>query len=227
MPNRYKVFLIDSDEEITSPLKAFLEKSGYEVMVDTNAETGIEKAVEFSPQLILIEVKLPGLDGVEACIEIRRKQKLNKSIIAFYTNNREDYSQIAAFNAGADDYINKPLNPRVLAQRIKALLRRYFADYKINTENSVGNIRIDREKYLIFKQGEEISLPRKEFELMALLATNPKKVFTRQEILSKVWGYEYNAKNRTIDVHIRKLREKLGDDYISTIKGIGYRLITK
>jgi two-component system, OmpR family, alkaline phosphatase synthesis response regulator PhoP len=222
---RCRILLIDRDEELTNSLKNQLEKEAYEVLVVRSAEKGIEAAMIFNPHLIITEIKLQGMDGVEACIELRKRQKLRKSIIAFYTSVQEDYSQIAAFNAGADDYIRKPVNLRVLVHRIKALIKRYFSSYKVNDISKItGDIRIDREKFLLYKQDNEIVLPRKEFELIALLATDPKKVFSRNEIMLKVWGHEYEPKNRTIDVHIRKIREKVGEEYIKTVKGVGYRL---
>jgi two-component system, OmpR family, alkaline phosphatase synthesis response regulator PhoP len=223
MENKYKILLIDNDTAKLEPHFQLINGKGYRLFIAKNAEEGIRVASEIQPQLILIDINLPGMDGVEACIEFRRKQKLDRPIIAIFTTRTEDYSQIAAFNAGADDYIIKPISPRVFLYRIKALLRRYFADYRPEVEKNLGGLVIDRERYLILKEGQEILLPRKEFELLSLLAANPSKVFTRQEILSNVWGYEFEQKNRTIDVHIRKLREKLGDNYIATIKGIGYR----
>jgi two-component system, OmpR family, alkaline phosphatase synthesis response regulator PhoP len=223
--NKHKILIIDNPQEDYSTLTPLLHKSGFEVFLSNSAENGIAMVDEVSPHLILIEIILQGIDGVEACLELRKKQKLNKSIIAICTSRKDDYSQIAAFNAGADDYIFKPLAPRVLLHRIKALMRRYYSDYKTPENfNIIGNLKIDREKYLIYKDSNEIVLPRKEFELLSLLISKPEKVFTRNEILSKVWGYEYENGNRTIDVHVRKIREKLGENYIATIKGVGYKL---
>ena len=221
--DKYRILLLDCDLAILEDTKAMLEKSGYEVKICQNANSGIEQALYFLPHLILLEIKLVGIDGVETCIELRKKQKLNKSIIAFYTNKSEDYSQIAAFNAGADDYLVKPVSSKVLLQRIKALLQRYYADYKSPEKTyTLGDLVINPEKYVIYKNGVKVNLPRKEFELLSLLVSIPGKVYSRQEILSKIWGDQFESKSRTIDVHIRKLREKIGDKYITTIKGIGY-----
>lgn len=161
------------------------------------------------------------MDGVETCQELRQLPTLQKSLIAFYTARNEDYSQIAGFSAGADDYMIKPVKPNVLLLRIKALLKRN-KPRQLSTVIQSGNIRIDRERYIVFKGNEEIILPRKEFELLALLLTAPRKVFTRQDIYREIWGAEFGDKNRTIDVHVRKLREKIGDQFIKTIKGVGY-----
>jgi two-component system, OmpR family, alkaline phosphatase synthesis response regulator PhoP len=226
--DRHKILLIDNDLSVQESVSETLSKAGFDLTAESSAEAGIKTAAEIKPKLILIDILLPGMDGVEACIELRKKQKLHKSVIAFYTSRTEDYSQIAAFNAGADDYIIKPVSPRVLIHRIRALLRRFYADYKTpELHVHTGDLKLDRDKYILYKKGEEIFLPRKEFELLSLLSSVPEKVFSRSEILSKVWGYEYETSNRTIDVHIRKLREKVGNRYILTVKGIGYRFNPK
>ena len=180
------------------------------------------------PDLILMDIMMPEMDGVEACRNLRMNPDFNNTIIAFLTARNEDYSQIAALDGGGDDYITKPIRPRVLVARIKALLRRGERVEKSATNNLnqivIGNLIIDREKVQVTKDGEVIDMAKKEFELIYLLASKPGKVFTREEIFSKIWGPEIIVGNRTIDVHIRKLREKLGDHYIKTLKGIGYKM---
>jgi two-component system alkaline phosphatase synthesis response regulator PhoP len=174
--------------------------------------------------LIILDVMMPEMDGLEACENIRKIPELQDTIITFLTARSEDYSQVAGFDAGADDYIAKPIKPKVLVSKVKALLRRLKDDTKTSSTLNVGNIEINREEYKIINNGKEIILPRKEFELFYLLATKPGKVFTREEILDKVWGNEVVVGGRTIDVHIRKLREKMGDDFFKTIKGVGYKI---
>lgn len=201
------------------------ESEAFNVVCATSGREGIEIARRFQPHLILLDIIMPGMDGVETCQEMRQLPVLQKSLIAFYTARNEDYSQIAGFSAGADDYIIKPVKTNVLILRIKALLKRNKSR-QLSTVIQSGNIRIDRERYMVFKGNEEIILPRKEFELLALLLTAPRKVFTRQDIYREIWGAEFGDKNRTIDVHVRKLREKIGDQFIKTIKGVGYSFET-
>lgn len=201
------------------------ESEAFNVVCATSGREGIEIARRFQPHLILLDIIMPGMDGVETCQEMRQLPVLQKSLIAFYTARNEDYSQIAGFSAGADDYIIKPVKTNVLILRIKALLKRNKSR-QLSTIIQSGNIRIDRERYMVFKGNEEIILPRKEFELLALLLTAPRKVFTRQDIYREIWGAEFGDKNRTIDVHVRKLREKIGDQFIKTIKGVGYSFET-
>lgn len=224
MNRNFKILLIDTDSEIIATVTAALESEGFTVISSTNSRQAIQFAIDELPQLVLVDVLMPELDGIDICIELRNKPELENTLIVFHTERNEDYSQIAAFNAGADDYIIKPVKPRVLVSRLKALLKRHSSHQaEIDTSKLTG-LTIDRERYLIFLEGAEIILPRKEFELLSLLSTSPRKVFTRKEISQLIWGYEIYSKNRTIDVHIRKLREKLGDKYIKTIKGIGYSL---
>jgi two-component system alkaline phosphatase synthesis response regulator PhoP len=225
MPNSdYKILLIDTDEEVIGATESALTAEGFKVFVSRNSRDAIHIAENEHPQLVLVELLMPELDGIDICIELRNKEELADTLIVFHTERNEDYSQIAAFNAGADDYIIKPVKARVLISRLKALLKRHSASNQEADKKQVAGLTIDRERYLIFKDGEEIVLPRKEFELLSLLSTSPRKVFTRKEISQMIWGYEIYSKNRTIDVHIRKLREKLGEKYIKTIKGIGYSL---
>jgi len=219
---KIKILLVDDEPDILEFLSYNLKKEGYEVSTASNGNDAIKIAEKEIPQLIILDVMMPGLDGIETCTEMRKLPRLNNSVIAFLTARNEDYAQIAGFDAGADDYINKPIKPKVLISRVKALLRR-----SSSTENmeltEVGGLKIDREKYLVRRGDEEIIFPRKEFELLALLMSKPGKVFTRDEILNKVWGGDVIVGDRTIDVHIRKLREKLGDEYIKTVKGVGYK----
>ena len=181
-----------------------------------------EIAEKQNPDLIILDVMMPEMDGIETCSEMRKISKLKNTLIAFLSARNEDYTQIAGFDSGADDYITKPVKPKVLVSRVKALLRR-AGDKTESNIIEVGGLQIDREKYLVRKDNEELIFPRKEFELLALLASKPGRVFTREEILNKVWGGDVIVGDRTIDVHIRKLREKLGDDFIKTVKGVGYK----
>lgn len=188
----------------------------------------IETAKKIMPELIILHLKLSDMDGTEACFELRNTHGIKQPFVLVYSEEKEEFVQVEAYKAGADDYFFRPASSRLIAHKIKAILNRIQAKKIENNSGdvSVGDLKIDREKYLLFKKGERVILPRKEFELLALLSSKPKKVFTRQEIQEKVWGYEMDLKNRTIDVHIRKLREKLGDEYIVTVKGIGYKLET-
>lgn len=220
----FKILIIDTDKETVATIQNILQTEGYSVLIAVKSREAIELAKETKPHLIILEMLMPELDGIDICIELRQKPELIHSLIVFYTDRDEDYSQIAAFNAGADDYIIKPVKQRVLISRVNALLKRHpLNQEKVITNESIG-LTIDRERYLVFVDGKEIVFPRKEFELLALLSASPRKVFTRREISHLIWGYEFTAKNRTIDVHILKIREKLGGRYVKTIKGVGYCL---
>jgi two-component system alkaline phosphatase synthesis response regulator PhoP len=219
------ILIIDDEEDIRELLKYNLKKEGYLVEVAENGEVGLALMKESQPDLILLDVMMPGMDGIEVCDAIRSTPGFQQTLICFLTARNEDYSQIAGLDSGADDYVSKPVRPKVLISRINALLRRKGM---LSTEETVNkDLVINREKYIIEKSGEVIHLPRKEFELLALLASRPDYVFERDVILEKVWGSEIVVGDRTIDVHIRKLREKIGDDYIKTIKGIGYKFVEK
>lgn len=224
-----KILLVDDEQDILEFLSYNLRKEGYEVFTSNNGKKAVEIAKEVKPHLIILDVMMPDLDGIETCREMRAIDDLKDSVITFLTARGEDYSQIAGFDAGADDYITKPIKPRVLTSRVQALLRRYNPNGKTAKSTGsantikVGHITIDREAYLINNDGTDIQLPKKEFELLALLASKPGKVFTRDEILKIVWGDDVVVGDRTIDVHVRKLREKLGEDYIKTVKGVGYK----
>ena len=222
MDRTEKILLVDDDPDILDILKYNLSKEGYQLDIAKNGKQAIEKAKDFLPDLILLDVMMPEMDGVEVCREIREMSELKDVLIAFLTARGEDYSQIAGFEAGADDYISKPIKPRVLTSRIKGLLRRKEKEAELSIRE-VGGLQIDREKYIVINGENELVLPRKEFELLDLLASKPGKVFTREKIMSRVWGNEVVVGDRTIDVHIRKLREKLGDKKIETVKGVGYK----
>jgi two-component system, OmpR family, alkaline phosphatase synthesis response regulator PhoP len=217
-----KILLVDDEPDILEFISYNLAKEGFEVYTSSNGKEAIKLAKQERPQLIILDVMMPDLDGIETCRVIRETPELKGVLVAFLTARNEDYSQIAGFDAGADDYINKPIKPRVLVSRVKALLRRQGVSAGEDVLE-VDGFSIDREKYLIVKDGKNINLPKKEFELIALLASRPGKVFTREDILKNVWGDDVVVGDRTIDVHIRKLREKLGDAYIRTIKGVGYK----
>jgi two-component system alkaline phosphatase synthesis response regulator PhoP len=218
-----KILLVDDEPDIIEFLSYNLKKEGYQVFTALNGKDAIVLAKKELPHLILLDVMMPELDGIEVCRELRSSKGMENTVIAFLTARSEDYSHIAGFEAGADDYINKPIKPRVLISRIKALLRRTPAGHMSDDKIELGGLRIDRESYLVIHNGNELSLPRKEFELLSLLASRPGKVFGRDEILDRVWGGDVIVGDRTIDVHIRKLREKIGDDFIRTVKGVGYK----
>ena len=220
-----KILLVDDEQDILEIVGYNLTQEGYQVITASNGKEAIFKAKKELPQLIIMDVMMPEMDGIEACETIRRIPELQDTIITFLTARSEDYSQVAGFDAGADDYIAKPIKPKVLVSKVKALLRRLKSDDAVSSSTLiVGNIEINREEYKINKGGEIMVLPKKEFELFYLLATKPGKVFTREEILDRVWGNEVVVGGRTIDVHIRKLREKIGDDFFTTIKGVGYKI---
>ncbi|MDA9056583.1 response regulator transcription factor [Flavobacteriaceae bacterium] len=220
-----KILLVDDEPDILEILSYNLSAEGYQISTASNGIEAVKKAKKHQPHLIIMDVMMPEMDGIEACEKIRTLPELKNTIITFLTARGEDYSQVAGFEAGADDYITKPIKPKVLVSKIKSLLRRLNdAAPKVNSEvMSIGDLTIDREAYKIISKGVEIVLPRKEFELLSLLASKPEKVFKRDEILDKVWGNEVVVGGRTIDVHIRKLREKIGDDSFKTIKGVGYK----
>ncbi len=222
--NKIKILLVDDEPDILDFVSYNLKAEGYKVHTASSGRSGVSKAREVKPDLILLDVMMPEMDGIEACDHIRRLPGLEHTIIAFLTARGEDYSQVAGFEAGADDYITKPVKPKVLMSRIKALLRRRPApEQEVPGKIEFKDLIIDPERYHVELQGSVIELPRKEFELLSLLASKPGKVFTREEIMDRIWGTVVIVGGRTIDVHIRKLREKIGDDRIKTIKGVGYK----
>ncbi|GAB4253164.1 MAG: response regulator transcription factor [Vicingaceae bacterium] len=224
--NTPKILLVDDEEDILEFIGYNLKKEGYDVYLTQSSSEALKLASEIIPDLILLDVMMPEMDGIETCTELRKNPKLNQTLIAILSARNEDYSQVAGLDAGADDYITKPIKPRLLISRVKAILRR-----KPNTsedadkESVVGNIVLNRESYTIINKGEEFNLPKKEFELLSLLMSKPGKVFTRDAILEKIWGGDVIVGDRTIDVHIRKLREKVGSETIKTIKGVGYKFV--
>ena len=221
-----KILLVDDEPDILEIVSYNLSAEGYEVFTAKNGVEGVAKAKKKNPHLIILDVMMPEMDGIEACEVIRNTPGLENTIITFLAARGEDYSQVAGFDAGADDYITKPIKPKVLVSKVKALLRR-LKDEQPEVEDvvKVGDIIINREEYKIVNAGKEIILPRKEFELLSLLTSKPSKVFKREVILDKVWGNEVVVGGRTIDVHIRKLREKIGDHHFKTVKGVGYKFV--
>ncbi|NQV77074.1 MAG: response regulator transcription factor [Lutibacter sp.] len=221
-----KILLVDDEPDILEIVGYNLKNEGYKVYTAKNGIEAVKTAKEVIPHLIILDIMMPEMDGIEACEKIRNTKGLENVLITFFTARGEDYSQVAGFDVGADDYITKPIKPKLLISKIKALLRRIMVSEEISTETvTVGEIIIDREEYVVIKNGVKLSLPRKEFELFSLLASKPGKVFKRDDILDSVWGNEVVVGGRTIDVHIRKLREKIGDDYFKTIKGVGYKFV--
>lgn len=220
-----KILLVDDEPDILEIVGYNLTAEGYQVITAENGIEAFKKAKKERPQLIILDVMMPEMDGIEACEQIRKIPDLSETIITFLTARGEDYSQVAGFDAGADDYITKPIKPKVLVSKVKALLRRIKDEEVTDSIMKVGGLIINREEYKITHKGQEIVLPRKEFELLSLLASKPGKVFKREEILDKVWGNEVVVGGRTIDVHIRKLREKIGDKSFKTIKGVGYKFV--
>lgn len=219
-----KILIVDDEPDILEFIKYLLEREDYQVETASNGTEAIQKSKSFKPELILMDVMMPVMDGIEACRQIKLHPESKNTFIMFLTARSEEYSEIAGFEAGADDYINKPVKPRVLLSRIKAILKRgKNPDYEQVTL-TIGDLIIDRTSYSVSVEGKKMVLPKKEFDLLFLLATKPGKVFTREKILSEVWGDDVYVVDRTIDVHIRKIREKIGEKLISTIKGVGYKL---
>jgi two-component system, OmpR family, alkaline phosphatase synthesis response regulator PhoP len=222
----FKILCVDDEPDILEILKYNLSNEGYNVSTAKDGELAIKEAKESLPNLIIMDVMMPNMDGIEACEILRKDQKFNDTIIMFLSARGEDFSHVAAYEAGADDYVTKPVKPKVLLSKVKSLLRRSkkVLDSEIN-QIEFENIKIDRETYRVYVSGESINLPRKEFELLYLLASKPDKVFKREKIMEKVWGGEVVVGDRTIDVHIRKLREKIGDKFFKTVKGVGYKFV--
>lgn len=218
-----KILVVDDEKDILELLKYNLEKEGFQIMTATNGITAVELADNFAPDVILLDIMMPGQDGVETCRQIRLNSKLTDTHIIFLTARSEEYSEVAAFEVGADDYITKPIKPRALLSRIKAIFKKSNTKKSANLIINTGELIIDKSSYLVTKDGKGITLPKKEFELLFYLAQNPNKVFNRQKLLNKVWGTDVYVLARTVDVHIRKVREKIGESYISTIKGVGYK----
>lgn len=223
----YRILLVDDEPDILEFLGYNLRKEGFQIFTATNGADALKLANEIKPHLVLLDVMMPEMDGIEVCEELRRNERLSNVLIAFLTARGEDYSQIAGFDAGGDDYITKPVKPKVLVSRLKALLKRVDSvpQQPLSAAPVGEGIHIDKERFLVFRNGEALNLPKKEFELLALLFSRPNKVFSREEIFSMVWGDNIIVGDRTIDVHIRKLREKIGEEHIVTIKGVGYKFV--
>lgn len=221
----HTILLVDDEPDILSFVGYNLEREGYTVYTAANGAAAIEMARNHQPHLVILDVMMPGMDGIETCQELKKLPGLSHTIIAFLTARGEDYSQLAGFDAGGDDYITKPIKPRLLISRVKALLRRYRFTGEAEAVAADLGLRIDREQYVVWNGPQKIELPPKEFELLCLLVSKPNKVFSREEIFANVWGSDVIVSDRTIDVHIRKLREKVGPQYIGTVKGVGYKYI--
>jgi len=215
--------VVDDEKDILELLKYNLDKEGYQVKVCTDGDSAVKIADHFVPNIVLLDIMMPGQDGVETCRLLRLNPKLADTHIIFLTARSEEYSEVAAFEVGADDYITKPVKPRALLSRIKALYKKAKDRNSQQPTVNIGKLLIDRSRYQVKLDGKEISLPKKEFELLYFLAQNPHKVFNREELLNKVWGTDVYVLARTVDVHVRKVREKIGEDYISTVKGVGYK----
>jgi two-component system alkaline phosphatase synthesis response regulator PhoP len=220
-----KILLVDDEPDIIEIVKYNLEQVGYQIFSASDGLEALKVAEKEAPHLIILDVMMPNLNGIETCKRLRQEDRFQNTIIMFLTARAEDYSYVAAFDVGADDYITKPIKPKVLVSKVKGLLRRFKDESSVPMTLNFSNLIIDREAYKVFINGEERSLPRKEFELLYLLASKPGKVFKREHILEKVWGNEVVVGDRTIDVHIRKLREKLGDPFFKTVKGVGYTFV--
>lgn len=221
--NNKKVLVVDDEADILELLKYNLKKEGYDVKTVSSGIKAIEVAKDFLPDLILLDIMMPVQDGVETCRQLREIQDLQNAFIVFLTARSEEYSEIAAFDTGADDYITKPIKPRALMSRIKAIFRRQTVKKQDKKAIELGGIQIDKESYTVSIGEDNITLPKKEFELLFFLAQNPNKVFSREDLLQNIWGTDVYVLARTVDVHIRKVREKIGDGFIKTIKGVGYK----
>jgi two-component system alkaline phosphatase synthesis response regulator PhoP len=220
-----KILLVDDEPDILEIIRFNLEKVGYQIKTASNGLDAIKVSKKFLPQLIILDVMMPDLDGIETCERLRQDERFQETIIMFLTARGEDYSYVAAFDAGADDYVTKPVKPKVLVSKVKGLLRRLKKREATSSQLVFNNLVIDREEYKVTLKGKELSMPRKEFELLYLLASKPGKVFKREKIMEKIWGSDVVVGDRTIDVHIRKLREKIGDRFFKTVKGVGYKFI--
>ena len=219
-----KILLVDDEPDIIEILTYNLNKEGYQVFSASNGKEALVQASKIIPHLIILDVMMPVMDGIEACENLRKDNRFEDTIIMFLSARSEDYSHVAAFDVGADDYVNKPIKPKVLNSKVSALLRR-FTKNEANTNIVHGDLTINLDEYKVILKGEKISFPRKEFELLRLLASKPDKVFKREKIMEAVWGNDVVVGDRTIDVHIRKLREKMGNAYFKTIKGVGYKFV--
>jgi len=225
---KHKILIVDDEPDIRELIEYNLKKEGYQVFTASNGQEGVAEAKRVLPDLIILDIMMQKMDGIEACSILRTMNDFKNTFMVFLTARSEEYSEIAGFNVGADDYIAKPIKPRALTSRINAILRRNVqSDVEVENKLEIGDLVIDREAFLVYQRGEKVVLAKKEFELLYLLASKPGKVFTREVILKNIWEDSFVVTNRTIDVHIRKLREKLGDKYVSTVKGVGYKFELK
>ena len=225
---KHKILIVDDEPDIRELIEYNLKKEGYQVYTASNGQEAVTEAKRVLPDLIILDIMMPRMDGIEACRILRTMNEFKNTFMVFLTARSEEYSEIAGFNVGADDYIAKPIKPRALTSRINAILRRNVqAEEEVENKLEIGDLVIDREAFLVFQKGEKVVLAKKEFELLYLLASKPGKVYTREVILKNIWEDSVVVTNRTIDVHIRKLREKLGDNYVSTVKGVGYKFEIK
>jgi two-component system alkaline phosphatase synthesis response regulator PhoP len=222
--SKIKILLVDDEPDILEILSFNLSNEGYQIFTAENGKEGLELAAQHLPHLIILDVMMPVMDGIETCERLRMDKRFENTVILFLSARGEDYSQVAAFESGADDYVTKPIKPRIFNSKVKAMLRRFLKD-DVGDSLVHGDMEINVEEYKVIQKGDEITLPRKEFELLYLLASKPGKVFKRLKIMESVWGSDVVVGDRTIDVHIRKLREKLGDDYFKTVKGVGYKFV--
>ncbi len=225
---KHKILIVDDEPDILELIVYNLKKEGYQVYTATNGQEAVAEAKRVIPELIILDIMMPKMDGIEACRIMRAMPEFKNTFMVFLTARSEEYSEIAGFNVGADDYIAKPIKPRALISRINAILRRnVFSEDAPQSKLEISDLVIDREAFLVFRNGEKTVLAKKEFELLYLLASKPGKVYTREVILKNIWEDSVVVTNRTIDVHIRKIREKLGDKYITTVKGVGYKFEVK
>lgn len=224
--SKIKILVVDDEPDILEILTFNLSAQGYQVYTASNGKKALKVADEILPHLIILDVMMPVMDGIETCERLRMDKRFQNTLIMFLSARGEDYSHVAAFDAGADDYVTKPVKPKVLMSKVKAMLRRFIVDEE-SKNLLIGDLTINLEEYKVIHRGEELSFPRKEFELLYLLASKPDKVFKREKIMEAVWGSDVVVGDRTIDVHIRKLREKIGDDYFKTVKGVGYKFVNK
>ena len=222
--SKIKILLVDDEPDILEILSFNLSNEGYQIFTAENGKEGLELAAQHLPHLIILDVMMPVMDGIETCERLRMDKRFENTVILFLSARGEEYSQVAAFESGADDYVTKPIKPRIFNSKVKAMLRRFLKD-DVGDSLVLGDMEINVEEYKVIQKGDEITLPRKEFELLYLLASKPGKVFKRLKIMESVWGSDVVVGDRTIDVHIRKLREKLGDDYFKTVKGVGYKFV--
>ena len=222
-----KILLVDDEPDVIEIIRYNLDQEGYKIYTASDGKEAIEKAKKKIPHLIIMDVMMPKMDGIDACEQLRNDIRFNDTIIMFLTARGEDYSYVAAFDAGADDYVTKPIKPKIIVSKVKALLRRLKKEEQTQEKIQIGKLIIDREQYEVTHMDKSFSMPRKEFELLYLLASNPDKVIKRDKIMEIVWGSEVVVGDRTIDVHIRKLREKVGDKYFKTVKGVGYKFINQ